>query len=88
MTFKATENYWRKFYALAPEQKELVREKWSIFKRNPFDPRLGTHRINSLSARMKKTVWSVVIDYDLRAVFVIDGDVVTTIDLGSHSIYR
>jgi hypothetical protein len=37
---------------------------------------------------MKKTVWSIVIDYDLRAVFVIDDDVVTMIDLGSYAIYR
>lgn len=88
MTFKATENFWRKFYALPPAQKQLVREKWEIFKVNPFDRELGTHKINSLSGRMKKTVWSVVIDYDQRAVFVIDDDVVTTIDLGSHAIYH
>ncbi len=88
MTFKATETFWRKFYALPPAQKQLAREKWEIFKVDPFDPRLGTHKINSLSARMKETVWSVVIDYDMRAVFVIDDDVVTTIDLGSHAIYR
>jgi len=88
VTFKATEHFWRKFYALSPEQKRLVREKWQIFRVDPFDPRLGTHKINSLSARMKKTVWSVVVDYDLRAVFVIDADVITTIDLGSHAIYR
>lgn len=88
MIFKPTENFWRKFYALSPGQKQIVREKWEIFKINPFDPRLGTHRIASLSARMKKTVWSVVIDYDLRAVFVVDGDIVTTIDIGSHDIYR
>jgi Txe/YoeB family toxin of Txe-Axe toxin-antitoxin module len=88
VTFKATENFWRKFYALPSAQKQLAREKWEIFKVDPFDPRLGTHKINSLSARMKKTVWSVVIDYDIRAVFVIDDDVVTTIDLGSHAIYR
>jgi hypothetical protein len=88
VTFRATEHFWRKFYALSPEQKQLAREKWQMFKVNPFDSRLGTHKIDSLSARMKKTVWSVAIDYDLRAVFVIDDDVVTTIDLGSHAIYR
>jgi hypothetical protein len=88
VTFKATENFWRKFYALSNEQKHRAREKWKLFKLDPFDARLGTHRINSLSAQMKKTVWSVVIEYDLRAVFVIDGDTVTPIDIGDHSIYR
>jgi hypothetical protein len=88
--FTATENFWRKFYALRPDQKQLVREKWEIFKVDPFDSRLGTHKISSLSARMKKTVWSVVIESrgDLRVTFVIDGDLVTTIDIGGHSIYR
>jgi hypothetical protein len=83
VTFKATENFCRKFYALSVEQKEHVREKWKLFKLDPFNSRLGTHRINSLSARMKKTVWSVVIENDLRAVFVIDGDTITTIDIGT-----
>jgi hypothetical protein len=86
--FTATETFWRNFYALPPRQKQLVREKWQIFKIDPFDPRLGTHKINSLSARMQKTVRAVVIEADLRAVFVMDGDLVTTIDIGSHAIYR
>lgn len=88
MTFKATENFWRKFYALPPAQKQLARERWEIFKVDPFDARLGTHKINSLAARMKKTVRSVVIDDDLRVIFVMDGDVVTTLDIGPHPIYR
>lgn len=88
MTFKATENFWRQFYNLPTRQKTLVREKWKIFKVDPFDPRLGTHKINSLSARMGKTVRAVVIEGDLRVTFVIDGDLVTTIDMGTHSIYR
>jgi hypothetical protein len=86
--FAATETFWRNFYTLPARQKQLVREKWQIFKMDPFDARLGTHKINSLSARMKQTVRSVVIEGDLRAVFVIDGDVVTTIDIGTHAIYR
>jgi len=86
--FKVTENFWRQFYNLPARQKALVREKWKIFKVDPFDPRLGTHKINSLSARMGKTVRAVVIEGDLRVTFVIDGDLVTTIDMGTHSIYR
>ena len=77
-----------KCYALSSHQKESVREKGQIFKADLFDARLGIHKINSLSARMGKTVRAVVIEGDLRAVFVIDGDLVTTIDIGSHAIYR
>jgi hypothetical protein len=88
LQFKATETFWRNFYDLSPAQKQSVRDKWIIFQNDPFDPRLGTHRINSLSARMKKTVWSVVIGYDLRVVFVMDDDIVTTLDIGTHAIYK
>jgi hypothetical protein len=37
---------------------------------------------------MKKTVWSVVIDYSLRIVFVLDEETVTTLDIGPHTLYR
>ena len=86
--FKAAENYWKKFYQLSPRQKESVRQKWAIFKDDPFDPRLGTHRIIKLSSRFNKTVYSVVIESDLRAVFYLEGDIVWTVDIGPHSVYR
>jgi hypothetical protein len=49
---------------------------------------LGTHRINKLSSRFKKTIYSVVIESDLRAIFYVEGDTVWTIDIGTHSLYR
>jgi len=67
--FQAAENFWKRFYQLSPGQKESVREKWAIFKLDPFDPRLRTHRINNLSNRFKKTIYSVVIEADLRVIF-------------------
>jgi hypothetical protein len=69
-------------------QKESVREKWAIFKLDPFDPRLRTHRINNLSNRFKKTIYSVVIEADLRVIFYAEGDTVWTIDIGTHDVYR
>ncbi len=88
MTFQATESFWKRFYRLSTSQKDSVRSAWLIFKRDPFDPRLGTHRISSLSSRYKRTIYSVVIEADLRVVFYIEGDVIHTLDVGTHSIYR
>ena len=88
LDFRATPQFWRKFYALPASQKESVRAVWSKFKLNPFDPALGTHKIHSLSARAGTTVYSVVIEGDLRAVFHIAGNIVWTFDLGTHAIYR
>ena len=86
--FKAAEQFWTAFYALPDAQKESIRAAWRKFKANPFDPALGTHKIHALSARIGKTVYSVVIEADLRAVFVIEGDTVITFDIGTHAIYR
>ncbi len=68
--------------------KGSVRSACLIFKSDPFDPRLGTHRISSLSARYQRTIYSVVVEADLRIVFYADGDVIHTLDVGTHSIYR
>jgi hypothetical protein len=85
---RATPQFWRSFYRLTATQKQSVRVAWRKFKVNPFDPSLGTHKIHSLSARAGTTVYSVVIESDLRAVFHIIGDTVWTIDVGTHRIYR
>jgi hypothetical protein len=86
--YKATDQFWRAFYGLPPAKKASVREAWQVFKKNPFDPRLGTHKIFRLSARYRKTIYSVVIGADLRVVFYLEGDLVVTVDIGTHDIYR
>ena len=85
--YKAVPNFWRKFYALNSSQKRAVREAWIIFKKDPFDPRLRTHKIYSLSAEFGKTVYAVDIENDLRVAFFIRGNTVISVDVGSHDIY-
>ena len=86
--FRATERFWRNFYSLPPEQKKSTRRAWLIFKQNPFDPRLGAHKINKLSKIMKKIVHAVVIEGDLRAVFYVSSNEVITFNIGTHDIYK
>jgi Txe/YoeB family toxin of Txe-Axe toxin-antitoxin module len=86
--FGATEAFWENFYALSPAQKESARAAWKIFKENPFDPRLGAHKIHKLSSVMRKTVYSVVIEADLRVVFYCEGDRVISFNVGTHDIYK
>ncbi len=88
MTFKPTKKFWAQFRALPLRQQALTREKFRIFRQNPFDPRLRTHKIHSLSAVMKKTVHAVVLEGDLRAAFYIEGDIVVSFAIGSHDIYK
>jgi len=49
---------------------------------------LRSHKIHTLSARYKRTIYSAVIEADLRVVFFIEGDTVRTVDIGTHAIYR
>ncbi len=48
--FLPTENFWERFYNLAPNQKETVRRAWELFKVKPFDSKLRPHKIHRLSA--------------------------------------
>ena len=86
--FQATDTFWKEFYSLRSEQKEFVRAKWQTFKLDPFHPSLGTHIIWSLSAIARHPIRSVVIEGDLRVLFRIDGTMVTTLNVGTHKIYR
>jgi hypothetical protein len=49
---------------------------------------LRAHKINSLSAYYGKTTYAAEIEGDLRAAFYVEGDVIFTVDIGSHAIYR
>jgi mRNA-degrading endonuclease YafQ of YafQ-DinJ toxin-antitoxin module len=85
--YRAVEKFWKSFYRLPASQKESVRRVWMVFKTDPFHPSLGTHEIRALSARAKHTIYSVVIEADLRVIFRIDDSWVTTLDVGTHTIY-
>lgn len=86
--FLATDTFWRSFFNLTPKQRERCNELLEVFKADPFDPRLRTHSIHSLTAKAKQTVYSITIEGNLRAVFVVNGSTVTTLDIGTHDVYR
>ena len=86
--YEATERFCTSFYRLSPDQKESVRRAWSIFKDDPFDPRLRTHKIHRLSAHYGRTIYSVEIEGDVCALFYLDGDTVVSLIVGTHDIYK
>jgi mRNA-degrading endonuclease YafQ of YafQ-DinJ toxin-antitoxin module len=65
-----------------------AKEAFALFKQNPFDPRLRTHKIHHLSALYKKTIYAVRIEDDLRSIFYVDGENIVSLDIGTHAIYR
>jgi mRNA-degrading endonuclease RelE of RelBE toxin-antitoxin system len=86
--YEATDTFWKNFYRLRPKQKLSIRSAWQIFKEDPFDPRLGTHVIHGLSGRANATIYGVRVESDLRVIFRIDSNVVTTLDIGTHDVYK
>lgn len=86
--FRAAEQFWKSFHAWPDIQKESTREAWQVFKLDPFDPRLRTPKIHSLTALYKRTIYSVTVESDLRVVFFIEGNTIFTVDIGTHDIYR
>ena len=86
--YRAVERFWTSFYRLAPAQKESARRAWIIFKEDPFDPRLRTHKIQRLSAQYGRTIYVVEIEGDFRATFYLDGETVVSLTIGTHAIYK
>jgi hypothetical protein len=71
--YRAVEKFWRNFYRLSDSQKASVREAWVVFKSDPFHPSLEAHEIHTLSAEAGHTIYTTVIEGDLRVLFRIDG---------------
>ncbi len=75
----------REYKALPLKVKQRAEEKEKIFRKNPFDKRLKTHK---LSGRLKD-FWSFSIDHKYRIVFEFVDEKTTWFHLvGDHSIYR
>ncbi|MDQ3252325.1 MAG: type II toxin-antitoxin system mRNA interferase toxin, RelE/StbE family [Acidobacteriota bacterium] len=56
-------------------------ERIELFKNNPFEPKLRTHK---LSGKLKD-LWSFSIEYDLRVIFSFaEQGKVIFVDVGSH----
>ena len=86
--YKPTKKFWAQLRALPAAQQANARAKFRIFKDDPFDPRLRTHKIQHLSAIFKRTVHAVVIEGDLRAAYFIEVDTVVSFAIGTHDIYK
>jgi mRNA-degrading endonuclease YafQ of YafQ-DinJ toxin-antitoxin module len=87
-TFKATKTFWKNLAGLDSYQQEASLEAWAIFKNDPFDRRLRPHQIQKLSALAGHKILSVDVAANLRVIFRQDGDVITTLDIGTHDIYK
>jgi mRNA-degrading endonuclease RelE of RelBE toxin-antitoxin system len=86
--FRAAKSFRRALAKLSPEQRRLAAAAFKVFKQNPFDARLRPHKIHKPSAAYGKTIHSIEIAGNLRAVFYVEGQTVWSVDIGDHRIYR
>ena len=70
------------FRGLPAGVQDGFRQKEIIFRKNPFDPRLRTHKLKG------RGEWSFLVTYKIRAVFIFAKDIFRFVNIGDHSIYR
>lgn len=74
----------REYRKLTREIKKIAEEKETIFREDPFDPRLHTHQ---LVGRLKG-YWAFSIDQKHRIIFEFaKKDVIWFHSVGDHSVY-
>jgi len=75
----------REYRKLPLKIKKIAEEKEKIFRKNPFDPRLKTHKLKG----SLKDFFSFSIDQKYRIIFeFIGSDTVWFHSVGEHSIYK
>lgn len=75
----------REYRKLSVEIKEKAKKKEKIFRKNPFDSQLNTHK---LKGRLDG-FWAFSVDYRYRIIFKSqDNNRVRFYVIGDHSLYK
>jgi hypothetical protein len=77
---KVHARFWAAFAALPKSVQELARDKFNIWRREPFHPSLHFKHL-------KRGVWSVRINQDYRALGLRDEQRIIWFWIGSHDEY-
>ena len=79
---KSFEKYKNK---LSDKKTSQLKKKLLIFKKDPFDKKLKTHKLKG----NLKNYWSFSVSYSDRILFrFVDDETVFFIDIGNHNIYK
>jgi len=81
MEIRVTSLFERHFKKLPQEVQRKAEKKDVIFRNNPFDRKLGTHKLHG----GKKEEWSYWVDYSYRVTFIfLTSHSVLYTDIGTH----
>lgn len=85
MTIHYTSRFIKELKKLSKDKQDLAIERESLFRKNPFDRRLKTHK---LSGKFKD-YWAFSLTYSDRVLLkFIHKDEVIFYKIGSHDIYK
>lgn len=85
MTIIYTSKFEREYKSLSLDVKKAIEEKETIFKRNPFEQSLNTHK---LKGKLKE-YWSWSVDYKYRIIFYLKNKKEAWfLSVGDHDIYN
>lgn len=74
----------REYRKLAREIKKIAETREAIFRSNPFESTLKTHKLTG----KLKNYWSFSLDPKHRVIFeFVNGEEIWFLSVGSHSIY-
>ncbi len=85
MEIRYTSRFEREYRKLSSIIKNEAKKKEIVFRSNPFDNRLKTHKLKGLLAGF----WSFSISYNYRIIFMFKNkDIVEFYSVGNHDIYE
>ena len=74
----------RSFLGLPDDVQKIVEGKVILFKNNPFDPILRTHKLHG----KLRNHWSFSIKGQYRIIFIFEKNDAILLDIGVHDIYK
>ncbi len=85
MNIEYSPKFTKQFKKLPKETRESALKCEKLFRKNPFDPKLRTHKLHGIM----KEYWAFSISHNYRIGFTfIDGNLVRFHAVGSHDIYK
>ena len=85
MIIRTTPKFEKKYKKLPDNIKNKAKERELIFRENPFNPKLRTHKLSGKD----QNSWSFYVDYSIRIKFIfLSNKEVLFLDIGLHNIYK
>jgi len=85
IAIRVSSKFERQYKKLSNNIKNVAKNKERIFRINPFDPRLDTHKLHGKD----KDMWSFSVTRSYRIKFIFLAKVsILFLEIGTHDIYK